>query len=132
MEAVKRLEIIADTYLSVNTPVQLALPALMRQRETIQHGINDRLCENERLAHSLLEGQTAFRCTFPAGGWYLVLELPEGMDDERFALNLINRRQVYVHPGCMFGFEPGYCLVVSLLAPPEEFAEGLRRILAPI
>ncbi len=130
-ETRERLEIIADTYLSVNTPVQVALPALLRQRDPIQHAINARLLENERAAAELMGSQKSFRCTFPAGGWYLVLELPKGMDDEIFALRLINTRQVYVHPGCMFGFDPGYCLVVSLLAPPEEFAEGFRRILVP-
>ncbi|HPO12335.1 MAG TPA: pyridoxal phosphate-dependent aminotransferase [Candidatus Hydrogenedentes bacterium] len=128
-EARERLEIIADTYLSVNTPVQVALPVLMNQREAIQREINGRLEKNEDIARELLEKQTAFRCAFPAGGWYLVLELPEGEDDEVFAVNLLKTQHVYVHPGCMFGFRPGFCLVISLLTPPEEFKDGMQRIL---
>lgn len=125
----ERLEIIADTYLSVNTPVQAALSDLMKLAPAIQDQIRARLEMNEAQARAALAGQQRVRCVFPEGGWYLVLRLPDALEEEEFTLRLLSEAHVHAHPGYMFGFDEGSWVVVSLLTPPEEFGEGMRHLL---
>jgi aspartate/methionine/tyrosine aminotransferase len=128
--ALGHLEWIADAFLSVNTPVQTAAADLLKLAPAIQSGILERLRDNLRAAQDMLAGQRALRMLEPDAGWSLILEAEPLRDDETFALELIEKDGIYVHPGHLFGFEEGCRIVVSLLGPEAEFREGLARILA--
>jgi aspartate/methionine/tyrosine aminotransferase len=128
--ALRHLEWIADAFLSVNTPVQDAAPDLLRLDQPIQASIRKRLLANLAAAEKLTEGNPRVRVLKPEAGWSLVVDMGIAASDEEVAQALITARQVYVYPGHLFGFEEGCHLVVSLLGPETEFAEGMRRILA--
>ena len=129
IQAAERLEIITDTYLSVNTPVQIGLPALLAQRHGFQKQLMARLRSNvAEMDRQLARSKSCSRLKVE-GGWYAVLRIPELRDDEEFAVELLEKHSVYTHPGHFFEFsEPNY-LVISLLAREEDFAEGVRRLL---
>ena len=130
-EAIARLELIADTYLSVATPVQLALPALLAHQPAIARAVNARLRQN--LA-ALDEALAALGPTSPVrrlpvrGGWYAVLEVPRLHDDDAWVELLIREDGVVVHPGYFFDFEGDGFLVVSLIPEPSEFRDGIERV----
>lgn len=128
-EALRRLEIIGDTYLSVSTPVQHALPRWMALREAIGGQIMRRVKENRVFLCEILSRSERCRCLQAEGGWYAILHMPHVRDDEAFAIELLEREGVLVHPGYFFDFEEEGYFVVSLLPPPEVFREGIRRIL---
>jgi alanine-synthesizing transaminase len=126
-EALERLEVIADTFLSMNAPVQCALPAWLEGRTAIQDQIRARVREN--LAE--LDGQLVL---LPAahrlkveGGWYAVIRIPALAPDERTALALLERG-VSVHPGYFFGMAESGWLVASLLGPVAEFSAGVTAL----
>ena len=128
-EALARLEIICDTYLSVSTPVQLAAPALIARSAEVRDAILARVRGN--LAR--LEAQTA---TYPSvtllrpdGGWSAVLRIPSTHTEEDVVLALLEEDDVLVHPGYFFDFPTEAYLVVSLLPPPGVFEDGVRRVL---
>ncbi len=128
--ALERLEVIADTYLSVGTPIQRALPSLLAGRAEIQGRILARLRANGQELGKQLGRGGAVEALKAEGGWYAVLRLSGARDDEAWALRLLEQDGVHVHPGYLFDFpEPGY-LVVSLLPSEEVFAEGISRLLA--
>jgi alanine-synthesizing transaminase len=128
-EAGARLEIIADTYLSLNAPVQLAAPVLLDQRKQIQPILLDRLREN--LAE--LDRQLAARpsCTrlLVEGGWYVVVRVPVIESDEDLAIRLLREASVSVHPGHFYDFPNEGHLVLSLITEPADFREGVARLL---
>ena len=123
-EACQRLEVLADTYLSVGIPAQVALPVWLARRAGVQAEILERLRENFAVARTLRVAQ----CLPVEGGWCAVLRIPRTGTDEDFAVDLLQREGVLVDPGSLFDFANGGHVVVSLLAPPEIFAEGLRRL----
>lgn len=125
--ALARLEVVLDAALSVSGPAQLALPALLARRETFLAPLRARLATN-RAALARLAGSP---CTAlaSAGGWSAVLRVGETVHEEALALALLEDG-VAVSPGFFFDFERSGHLVVSLLAPPADFAEGLARIVA--
>ncbi len=128
--ALERLEVIADTYLSVSAPIAHALPALLEFRKTIQPRIIERLKSNL----FWLDQQTA-RCREVArlkieGGWYAVLKVPETVSDEDWAVELLTVEGVLVHPGHFYDFPDDGHLVLSLLTEESVFREGTSRILA--
>jgi alanine-synthesizing transaminase len=129
-DAMARLEIISDTYLSLSAPLQHALPALLGQRAKMQQQLLDRIEVNlaqldERLARQDLVSRLELE-----GGWYAVLRVPAVQSDEEFSIRLLDEHWVLVQPGHFYEFaEEGY-LVVSLLTPADQFAEGIRRLLA--
>jgi aspartate/methionine/tyrosine aminotransferase len=128
-EAMARLEVIADTYLSMNTPLQLALPVLLDQRKNIQPLLMDRLRTNlEELDHHLAHQKTCQRLE-TEGGWYAVLRVPATQPDEELAIDLLRKLSVLLHPGHFYDFPSDGYLVVSLIAPLEEFREGISRVL---
>jgi len=197
-EARARLEVIADTYLSVNTPVQNALPKWLPLQETIQGEIKTRLKNNWEFCKSLVsaqglqsgqgaQGAQSFRISEQfqtqnwyaneiaqksensalasysefskqsqiqeshaneiaqksensarsrqvellrsCGGWYAVLKISGDLSEEELVLELLNKEQVFVHPGYFFDFEGEGHIVLSLLLKGEVFREGVRRIL---
>jgi aspartate/methionine/tyrosine aminotransferase len=123
----QRLELILDTYLSVNTPVQRALPALLGLGESMQARILSRTRENLRVLEDLLRDSAAHPlCT--EGGWSAIVRLPDMQDEEKWLLDLLEQEQVIAQPGYFFDLECGRSLVVSLITPPESFREGISRM----
>jgi alanine-synthesizing transaminase len=135
-EALARLEVVADTYLSMNAPVQQALPVWLEKRAGIQAQIRSRVQSNldelDRALASQAEGQAGGGLIINRlrveGGWYAVLRIPATQPDEATALELL-KLGVLVHPGYFFGMGESGWLVVSLLARPSEFALGISELL---
>jgi aspartate/methionine/tyrosine aminotransferase len=122
-EALARLEVVADTYLSVNTPVQLALPRLVALRDAIRPSLMGRLQANRAALERALRGSAATPLPVD-GGWSAVVRVPREPGEEERVLRLIARHGLRVHPGFFFDFPTEAFLVVSLLGPEEEFARG--------
>jgi len=129
-EALARLEVIGDAYLSVGTPVQLAAPELLAMRAKFQAQVMARLKANLRELDAQLSRQTACNRLSCEAGWSAVLRVPAKQSDEELAIALLKKRGVHVHPGHFYDFaQPGYA-VVSLIVPESEFVEGIRCVLA--
>ena len=122
--ALDRLEVIADTYLSLNSPTQWAFPALLEQRRSTQPQILDRVRTNWAHLKSLLTGKTSCELLDAEGGWYAVLRIPGDRSDEDLAIDLLRRAKVLVHPGHFYDFPSDGHLVVSLITPNVEFQRG--------
>lgn len=129
-DALERLELIADTYLSVGTPVQWAAAPLLALREGLQAQILKRVRENLKHLRSQIGPDSPWRVLEPEGGWYGVIQAPRVHSEEEWVLTLLDENNVLVQPGFFFDFETEAFLVASLLTPPEIFQEGIRRILA--
>lgn len=127
-EALRRLEIIADAYLSVNTPAQHALPFWLENAEAVSGEILRRV-QNNFDAFMKLPEAGRFIKERPQGGWYAAADLPDSRSDEDWALHLLGAEHVLVHPGYLFDLEGPPKAVISLLPEPEIFLEGARRIL---
>lgn len=126
--ALDRLEVIADTFLSMNAPVQWALPDWLGGRGAIQEQIRARVQANLAELDRQLASQSTIRRLEVEGGWYAVLRIPALQPDEQTVLDLLDRG-VWVHPGYFFGMPPAGWLVLSLLAPEAEFSTGVTGIL---
>jgi alanine-synthesizing transaminase len=124
-----RLEVIADTYLSMNAPIQWATPVLLDQRKGIQQQLLDRVLGNLAELDRLLARQKACRRLHVEGGWYAVLRVPVTQTDEELAIALLRRKSVLVHPGHFYDFPSEGYLVLSLIGPEAEFAEAIGRVL---
>ncbi len=122
--ALERLEVIADTFLSMNAPVQCALPAWLEGREAIQRQIRERVTTNLAELDRQLEQLPALSRLAAEGGWYAVLRIPALEADEQTVLALLDRG-VWVQPGYFFGMADSGWLVVSLLSQPDEFSTGV-------
>ncbi|HEY4979075.1 MAG TPA: aminotransferase class I/II-fold pyridoxal phosphate-dependent enzyme, partial [Candidatus Acidoferrum sp.] len=130
--AVERLEVIADTYLSLNAPTQWAIPALFEQRRPVRRQLLERIRTNRaELARQLL-AQNACELLESEGGWYAVLRMAADQADEERAIQLMREQRVIVHPGHFFDFPKDGFLVVSLITPGEPFAEGIKRLVAGV
>jgi alanine-synthesizing transaminase len=127
-EALQRLEVIADTFLSMSAPIQHAVPAWLSQRAAVQGQIKQRLERNLATLDAILLRQTLVTRLAAEAGWYAVLRVPGLQTEEETALELLLERAVVVHPGGFFGFSGQGWLVVSLLAPEREFAAGVEAI----
>jgi alanine-synthesizing transaminase len=126
-EALEGLEMIADNFLSVATPVQSALPALLRIGASIRQSIHARTQANLNVLRQIFDGTGATRVLPVEGGWSAVLQVPRLRSDEELALELLDRG-VVVQPGYFFDFAQEGHLVLSLLTRPEVFREGVFRI----
>jgi alanine-synthesizing transaminase len=127
--AMDRLEVIADTYLSMSAPIQLAAATLLGQRKNIQPLLLDRVRMNlVELDRQLSEQKTSQRLQVE-GGWYAVLRVPVTQSDEELAIDLLRQASVLVHPGHFYDFPADGYLIISLLTQPGEFREGAGRIL---
>jgi alanine-synthesizing transaminase len=126
--ALDRLEVIADTFLSMNAPVQWALSAWLDSRHSIQRQIRERVLNNLAELDQQLAGQDIVRRLAVEGGWYAVLRIAALRPDEVTTRALLDRG-VWVHPGYFFGMPGSGWLVVSLLGPEREFAQGVTHML---
>ena len=129
-QALERLEVIADTFLSPGMPVQLALPTLLEQRAGFQRQALARLKHNLADLDRQLAGHPTCSRLKVEGGWYAVLRIPAARSDEDFAVELLTTRGVYIHPGHFFDFPADGYVVVSLLTPESAFAEGIQALLS--
>jgi hypothetical protein len=128
-EALARLDVIADSYLSVGTPVMAAAPALLGLRENIQAQIRTRCLRNLHAATELLGDHSSGGLLLqPEGGWNALITLPDDADEEAIALRLLEEHRVLVHPGYLFDFARGKFLVVSLLTVEATAQTGIERI----
>jgi alanine-synthesizing transaminase len=127
--AMGRMEVIADTYLSMNAPVQWAVPVLLEQRQDIQRQLRERVQRNlAELDRQLARQKTCERLSLE-GGWYAVLRVPVTRSDEELAIALVREKQVLVHPGHFYDFPRDGYLVLSLISATADFEEGVRAIL---
>jgi aspartate/methionine/tyrosine aminotransferase len=132
-EAIARLELIADTYLSVATPIQLALPSLLTHQPAVARAVRDRLRRNLATldaALSALGPAAPVRRLSVSAGWYAILEIPRIRDEDGWVELLIREEGVLVHPGYFFDFDRDGFLVLSLLPKVDLFREGVRRLVA--
>ncbi len=129
-QALERLEVIADTYLSPNAPVQLATPSFLEQRLGFQKQLMTRVRRNLAELDRQLAGQKTCSRLEVEGGWYAVLRVPATGSDEELAMELLTKEDVYLHPGHFFDFAGKGYLVVSLITREKEFAEGIGRVLS--
>jgi aspartate/methionine/tyrosine aminotransferase len=127
--ALARLEVIADTYLSMNAPVQCALPALLRLHDDFHRQVMTRTTRNLAELDAQLASHPHCSRLEVEGGWNAVLRVPAIRSDEDAAIDLLESRGVYVHPGHFYDFAGDGYMVVSLIVPSDEFAEGTSRVL---
>jgi aspartate/methionine/tyrosine aminotransferase len=128
-QACERLEMIADTYLSLSTPLQLATPRLLDQRRSMRGQILERIAANLAELDRQLATQQSCRRLDLEGGWYAVLRVPVTRSDEELAVELLQQQSVLVHPGHFYDFPGEGNLVLSLITPAERFREGIQRVL---
>ena len=128
-EALARLEMEADTYLSVNTPVQLAAPRILERLPELRDAILRRVSDNLETLRVALSPTGAVTLLPPEGGWSAILRIPATVSEEDRVLGLLSEADVLVHPGYFFDFSFEAVLVLSLLVSPDIFAEGVDRIL---
>jgi len=129
-DALARLEVMADTYLSVATPVQRALPTLLARRPELQAAIAARVAGNlDRLRRSL-GAPSPVSLLEPEGGWYAPLRVPATVPEEERVAGLLEEDGILVHPGFFFEFPHEAYLVLSLLPEPGVFAEAVDRMLS--
>lgn len=124
-----RLEVIADTYLSVATPVQLAAPQLLALGGLIRRQIRARVEANRRTLRAALTRAPAVTLLAAEGGWSAILRVPGVESDEGWAQLLLREEGILVHPGYLFDMPRGTFLVVSLLPEPDLFAHAIERLL---
>ena len=129
-ESLSRLEVIADTYLSVGAPVQRAAPFLIEQGDTTRPEILNRIHTNGELLDSFLTEDCPCSRLRTEGGWYGVLRIPSVLDDESYALHLLENYGVFIHPGRFYDFPSGDYLILSMITPTEVFSAGLEKLRA--
>jgi aspartate/methionine/tyrosine aminotransferase len=129
-EALARLEIIVDTYLSVSTPVQMAAPRFIAAGREIRDAIRARIRQNLDRLREQTRGTPALTLYEPEGGWSAVLRMPATRSEEEVVLGLLDDAGVLVHPGYFFDFDEEAFLVVSLLPRPDVFDEAVSRVVA--
>ena len=131
-DAIERLELIADTFLSVGTPIQHALPTLLETGAKTRDAILDRAKKNLSAIDRVLGENSPITRLRVDGGWYATLRLPTVKSEEAWVLELLREDGVLVHPGAFFDFESEAYVVVSLLTPERELEDGIRKIAARV
>jgi alanine-synthesizing transaminase len=126
--ALERLEVVADTFLSMNAPVQWALPAWLESAQKIQSQIRARVASNLSFLDRCLPAVPAVERLALEGGWYALLRIPALQPDEQTVLALLDRG-VWAHPGYFFSLPASGWLILSLLAPQLEFSHGLDTLI---
>jgi aspartate/methionine/tyrosine aminotransferase len=130
--ALARLELIADTYLSVGTPVQMALPGLLQAGAAIRRQILERVQRNRQVLVNALSAHSPCTLLPAEAGWCAILRVPEIMSDGAWAGTLLEQDGVLVQPGYFFDLTMGATLVLSLIVQEPVFAEGVARLLARV
>jgi alanine-synthesizing transaminase len=130
--ALGRLEVIADTYLSLNAPVQLAAPVLLQQRKNVQPLLLDRLRVNLAALDHQLASHPAVTRLQTEGGWNAIIRVPAVRNDEELVIDLVRKVGVIVHPGHFYDFAGEGYLVLSLLCDSTEFRKGISCLLEAI
>ncbi len=128
-EAMQRLEVICDAYLSVSTPVQIAAPALIAAGAPIRAQIQERVRANYHALRGAVARYPAIELLRADAGWSAVLRVPSTQSEEDRVVDLLERDRVLVHPGFFFDFPHEAFIVLSLLPPVEMFADGIARVL---
>src|SRR5208283_2080861 len=129
-QAQARLEVIADTYLSVSAPVALATPQWLAHRRAIQSRIRERVQANLAKLDELLTPGLPLSRLKVEGGWYAILRVPSTRSDEDWAAELLTRDGVSLHPGHFYDFPSEGFLVLSLLPAPEVFQDALGKVIS--
>jgi alanine-synthesizing transaminase len=129
-EALKRLEMVCDTYLSVSTPVQLAAPELLERGAAVRTQIAARILANYRRLSERAASVPSTRVLHAGGGWYAVIQVPTFRSEEDLAVDLLSHDGVLTHPGYFFDFPRESHLILSLLPPEDTFAAGVDKVLA--
>ena len=122
----------ADSFLSVGTPVQVAAPTLLSRKAELQAPIRARLARNREALAQALRAPCPATLLASEGGWYAVLQVPATLPEEDRVLRLLTEHGLLVHPGYFFDFPREAFLVVSLLPPPATFDPGLAALLADL
>jgi len=130
--ALMRLEIASDTYLSVGTPVQLAVPSLLEAGRDVRRQILQRLLINYRQLLIAVAQHPSCQVLRTEGGWSAVLRIPHTMPEDECVIRLLNQQHLLVHPGYFFDFPRDGYLVVSLLTRPDVFRSATDRLLAAV
>jgi aspartate/methionine/tyrosine aminotransferase len=127
-EALDRLELICDTYLSVSTPVQVATRSLLEGGAQVRRQILDRLRANDATLRAIVHHASGATVLPVDGGWSAVIRVPATRSEDALVLELLQEDGVVVHPGYFFDFPHEAFLVVSLLPEPDAFARGVQLI----
>ncbi len=128
-QALDGLELVADTFLSVSTPVQLAASTLLARGLEVRDAIRLRVRENLARLRAMATAHPSCDVLPVEGGWSAVVRVPATRSEEALVLDLLARESVLVHPGYFFDFDHEAFLVLSLLPPPDAFAEACARVL---
>ena len=129
-DAMARLEMIADTYLSVATPVQRALPKILESIAPLQDAIRARVAANLRALDDAIARKNGLIRRLPIdGGWYAILEVPRTVDEDAWVETLVRQDGVIVHPGYFFELDREGCLVVSLIVQTDSFRPAIERVI---
>ena len=129
IDALSRLELIADTFLPVNTPVQVAAPDLFRRAAPIRQAIHQRVSRNLTAARDVARAYPACEVLRVEGGWTAVVRVPATRSEEALTLGLVQDEHVLVHPGFFFDFSHEAFVIVSLLPQEDVFVEAFARVL---
>ncbi len=124
--ALDRLEVIGDTFLSMNAPIQCALPNWLAGRTSLQSQISRRVENNLRSLDSLIASQRMISRLEVEAGWYAVLRVPALTSGEALAVRLVREHGLSIHPGYFFGFSGNGWLVLSLITPENELQAGVQ------
>jgi len=127
-EAIARLQLVCDAYLSVSTPVQIAAADLLSRGASVRAQIQARIAANLARLQSMFEPLPACRVLHVEGGWYAAVRVPSLQPEEDLVVDLLQSRGVAVHPGYFFDFPHGSHLIVSLIVPEPAFTDGIRRV----
>lgn len=128
-EALSALELIADTFLSVNTPIQVAAPELFRRASAIREAIHQRAARNLAAGRDVARAYPSCEMLPVEGGWSAVVRVPATRGEEALVVELVERERILVHPGFFFEFPHEAFVVVSLLPAEGVFAEAFERLL---
>jgi aspartate/methionine/tyrosine aminotransferase len=127
--ALEGLELIADSYLSVSTPVQASARTLLTRGSAIRDDIRARVIANLGCLRNEATRYPACEVLTAEGGWYAVVRVPATRSEETLVLDLLDRERVLVHPGFFFDFPREAYVIVSLLPAPDVFVDAVRRVL---
>jgi len=126
--AIERIEIIADCYLSVSTPVQVAARRLIAAGRDVRRAVHARVRRNLAAMRHVVDATSSLTLHAPDGGWSAVVRVPAILSEEEWVMRLLRTRGVLVHPGYFFDLDAGVHLVVSLLPEPDAFDAGMSAV----